>query len=135
MNRSLTNVLFGGISAPAQTDYKIEGSVTQTNVEDTAEALTNAESVIIVVGYGMAVAKAQYAISDITSMLRSKGIKGLRSSIAGDLYVHVQVETPVKLTDQQRDLLKQFERSLTEGGSRHSPQSKSWFDRVKSFFD
>ncbi|KAK3951736.1 NAD(P) transhydrogenase beta subunit, partial [Pseudoneurospora amorphoporcata] len=68
MNRSLTNVLFGGISAP-------KGSVTQTNVEDTAEALANAESVIIVVGYGMAVAKAQHASSDITQMLRSKGIK------------------------------------------------------------
>jgi len=75
MNRSLTNVLFGGIAAPTTSDYKIEGSVTQTTVEDTAEALTNAESVIIVVGYGMAVAKAQYAISDITNMLRSKGIK------------------------------------------------------------
>ncbi|KAL1840063.1 hypothetical protein VTJ49DRAFT_839 [Mycothermus thermophilus] len=75
MNRSLVNVLFGGIAGPAQTDYKIEGSVTQTNVEETADALTNAESVIIVVGYGMAVAKAQYAISDITRMLRSKGIK------------------------------------------------------------
>ena len=70
-----------------------------------------------------------------TFRLRSKGIKGLRSSIAGDLYVHVQVETPVKLTDQQRDILKQFEKSLSEGGARHSPQSKSWFDRVKSFFD
>ncbi|KAK0629563.1 NAD(P) transhydrogenase beta subunit-domain-containing protein [Bombardia bombarda] len=75
MNRSLVNVLFGGISAPATSDYKIEGSVTQTSVDDTAEALTNAESVIIVVGYGMAVAKAQYAISDITQMLRSKGVK------------------------------------------------------------
>ncbi|TDZ19178.1 NAD(P) transhydrogenase [Colletotrichum orbiculare MAFF 240422] len=74
MNRSLTNVLFGGISAPQQTDYKMEGSVTQTNVEDTAEALVNAENVIIVVGYGMAVAKAQYAISEITSMLRAKNI-------------------------------------------------------------
>ncbi|KAK2027280.1 NAD(P) transhydrogenase beta subunit [Colletotrichum zoysiae] len=74
MNRSLTNVLFGGISAPAQTDYKMEGAVTQTNVEDTAEALVNAENVIIVVGYGMAVAKAQYAISEITAMLRAKGI-------------------------------------------------------------
>ncbi|SAK44592.1 chaperone protein DnaJ [Caballeronia fortuita] len=70
-----------------------------------------------------------------TFRLRGKGIKGLRSSIAGDLYVHVQVETPVKLTDQQRDLLKQFEKSLEQGGARHSPQSKSWFDRVKSFFD
>ncbi|KAL2875296.1 hypothetical protein SGCOL_009459 [Colletotrichum sp. CLE4] len=75
MNRSLTNVLFGGISStPAQTDYKMEGVVTQTNVEDTAEALVNAENVIIVVGYGMAVAKAQYAISEITGMLRAKGI-------------------------------------------------------------
>ncbi|KAF6845079.1 NAD(P) transhydrogenase, mitochondrial [Colletotrichum musicola] len=74
MNRSLTNVLFGGISAPTQSDYKIEGAVTQTNVEDTAEALVNAENVIIIVGYGMAVAKAQYAISEITSMLRAKGI-------------------------------------------------------------
>ncbi|RYP21269.1 hypothetical protein DL765_002318 [Monosporascus sp. GIB2] len=74
MNRSLTNVLFGGISAPATADYKIEGSVTQTSAEDTAEALVNAENVIIVVGYGMAVAKAQYAISEITNMLRAKGI-------------------------------------------------------------
>ncbi|KAI1169011.1 NAD(P) transhydrogenase mitochondrial precursor [Nemania serpens] len=74
MNRSLTNVLFGGISAPATTDYKVEGTVVQTNVDDTAEALINAENVIIVVGYGMAVAKAQYAISEITKMLRSKGI-------------------------------------------------------------
>ncbi|KAI0169711.1 NAD(P) transhydrogenase mitochondrial precursor [Hypoxylon sp. FL1284] len=75
MNRSLTNVLFGGISAPATTDYKIEGSVTQTNVDETAEALVGSESVIIIVGYGMAVAKAQYAISEITSMLRAKGIR------------------------------------------------------------
>ncbi|KAJ2901940.1 uncharacterized protein MKZ38_001241 [Zalerion maritima] len=74
MNRSLTNVLFGGITTPTTGDYKIEGSVTQTNVEDTAESLLNAENVIIVVGYGMAVAKAQYAISEFTAMLRSKGI-------------------------------------------------------------
>ena len=73
MNRSLTNVLFGGISAPTTTEYKMEGTVTQTNVEETAEALANAESVIIVVGYGMAVAKAQYAISEIMSALRAKG--------------------------------------------------------------
>ena len=76
MNRSLINVLFGGLSTPTtQSNYKIDGSVTQTTAEDTADALVNAESVIIVVGYGMAVAKAQYAISEITRMLRSKGIK------------------------------------------------------------
>ncbi|KAI1438260.1 NAD(P) transhydrogenase mitochondrial precursor [Xylaria sp. CBS 124048] len=74
MNRSLTNVLFGGISTPTTSDFKVEGTVVQTNVDETAEALINAENVIIVVGYGMAVAKAQYAISEITRMLRSKGI-------------------------------------------------------------
>ncbi|QUC22849.1 uncharacterized protein UV8b_07090 [Ustilaginoidea virens] len=75
MNRSLTNVLFGGISTPAQTkEYKPQGVVTQTNVEDLVDALLNSESVILVVGYGMAVAKAQYAISSIVSQLRSKGI-------------------------------------------------------------
>jgi NAD/NADP transhydrogenase beta subunit len=50
------------------------GSITKTTVEDTVEALSNADSVILVVGYGMAVAKAQYAISDICAMLRAKGI-------------------------------------------------------------
>ena len=74
MNRSITNVLFGGIAAPVQSDYKIEGQITKTTVDETVEALTNAENVILVVGYGMAVAKAQYAISDITRMLRAKGV-------------------------------------------------------------
>jgi NAD(P) transhydrogenase len=48
MNRSLTNVLFGGIAAPAESDYKIEGQITKTTIDDTVDALTNAESVIIV---------------------------------------------------------------------------------------
>ncbi|KAB8252348.1 NAD(P) transhydrogenase beta subunit-domain-containing protein [Aspergillus flavus] len=73
MNRSLTNVLFGGIAAP-QEAKKIEGQVTQISIDDTVDALANAENVIIVVGYGMAVAKAQYAISEITRMLRAKGV-------------------------------------------------------------
>lgn len=47
MNRSLTNVLFGGIAAPQQVK-KIEGEVVQATVDDTVEALSNAESVIIV---------------------------------------------------------------------------------------
>jgi NAD(P) transhydrogenase len=74
MNRSLTNVLFGGIAPVADSDYKIEGSITKTTIEETSDALATAESVIIVVGYGMAVAKAQYAISEIVKMLRSKGV-------------------------------------------------------------
>lgn len=75
MNRSLTNVLFGGIAAPQQGQKKIEGQITQVTVDDTVEALSNAESVIIVVGYGMAVAKAQYALAEIVQMLRARGVK------------------------------------------------------------
>jgi H+-translocating NAD(P) transhydrogenase len=74
MNRSLTNVLFGGIAPSDNSEFQIEGSVTKTTVEETADALATAESVIIVVGYGMAVAKAQYAISDIVRMLRSRNV-------------------------------------------------------------
>lgn len=74
MNRSLTNVLFGGISAPAQTQKKIEGEVTQTTIDDTVEALSSAENVIIIVGYGMAVAKAQYALAEIVRLLRARGV-------------------------------------------------------------
>ncbi|THU88417.1 PNTB-domain-containing protein [Dendrothele bispora CBS 962.96] len=75
MNRSLVNVLFGGISAPAtQETTKIEGTITKTTVDDTVDALSNADNVILVVGYGMAVAKAQYAISEICSILRSRGV-------------------------------------------------------------
>ncbi|KOS17185.1 NAD(P) transhydrogenase [Escovopsis weberi] len=76
MNRSLTNVLFGGLSTPTGVqEFKPEGQVTETTVDDVADQLINAESVIIIVGYGMAVAKAQYALSSIVQTLRSKGIK------------------------------------------------------------
>ncbi|KAJ3725863.1 NAD(P) transhydrogenase [Lentinula raphanica] len=74
MNRSLTNVLFGGIGTTTTQETKIEGTITKTRVEDTVDALANAENVILVVGYGMAVAKAQYAISDFVSILRSRGV-------------------------------------------------------------
>ena len=50
MNRSLPNVLFGGIAPVDNSDYKMEGSITKTNIEDTADALATADSVIIVVG-------------------------------------------------------------------------------------
>jgi len=40
----------------------------------------------------------------------------------------------VRLTDEQKDLLRQFEASLAQGGEKHSPNSRSWTERVKSFF-
>ena len=66
--------------------------------------------------------------------LRGRGIKGVRSSSNGDLYCHITVETPVKLTEHQRKLLKQLDESLEKGGGKHSPNEKSWFDKAKDFF-
>jgi molecular chaperone DnaJ len=66
--------------------------------------------------------------------LRGKGIKGLRSSYPGDLYCHITVETPVKLNEEQKRLLRELDESLKKGGDRHSPQAKSWLDKAKEFF-
>ncbi len=66
--------------------------------------------------------------------LRGKGIKGVRSSYPGDLYCHIAVETPVKLTEHQRKLLKELDESLKKGGSKHSPTEESWSDKLKGFF-
>jgi molecular chaperone DnaJ len=66
--------------------------------------------------------------------LRGRGIKGVRSAIAGDLYCHVNVETPVKLTEHQRKLLKELDDSFTKGGTKHSPHDKGWFEKAKAFF-
>ena len=69
-----------------------------------------------------------------TFRLRGKGIKGVRSSYPGDLYCHVSVETPVKITEHQRKLLKELDESFRKGGERHSPNAKSWTDRMKNIF-
>ena len=69
-----------------------------------------------------------------TFRLRGKGIKGLRSSYPGDLYCHVTVETPVKITEHQRKLLRELDESFRKSGDRHSPNAKSWTDRVKDLF-
>src|SRR5439155_4806275 len=69
-----------------------------------------------------------------TFRLRGKGIKGVRSSYPGDLYCHISVETPVKLTEHQRKLLKELDESIRKSGDRHSPNSKSWSDRMKDLF-
>ncbi len=70
-----------------------------------------------------------------TFRLRGKGIKGVRSGFAGDLFCHVIVETPVKLTDRQKELMREFDQLTLAGGAKHSPQSKTWMDKVKEFFE
>jgi len=66
--------------------------------------------------------------------LRGKGIKPLRASDYGDLMVHVVVETPVKLTEHQKKLLKEFDASTQADAGKHSPKNKSWVDKAKDFF-
>jgi len=66
--------------------------------------------------------------------LRGKGIKGVRSASHGDLHCHVIVETPVKLTERQTELLREFESISKEDSDRHNPRAKSWMDKVKDFF-
>ena len=67
--------------------------------------------------------------------LRGKGVKNVRSSHLGDLYIKVLTETPVNLTSKQKSLLEELQQSLEQGGDKHSPQSGSWKDKIKSFFD
>ena len=66
--------------------------------------------------------------------LRGKGIKGVRASYPGDLYCHITVETPVKLTEHQRKLLRELDESLKKGGDKHSPSEAGWADKLKNLF-
>ncbi|MBT8132434.1 MAG: molecular chaperone DnaJ [Gammaproteobacteria bacterium] len=67
--------------------------------------------------------------------LRGKGVKPVRGHAQGDLHCRVVVETPVSLSREQKDLLRQFDDSLNADSSRHNPRSRSWVDGVKTFFE
>jgi len=69
-----------------------------------------------------------------TFRLRGKGIKGVRSQRPGDLLCTVRVETPVNLSDRQKELLRELE-DEAGGGNGSYPQSKSWWDKVRDFLD
>lgn len=99
MNRSILNVVFGGWGANgavanAEACAVTEaGHIKETSVEETAGDLLASQSVIIVPGYGMAVARAQHAVREVTDILRGKGIK-VRFAIhpvAGRLPGHMNV--------------------------------------------
>ena len=67
--------------------------------------------------------------------LRGKGVGSVRGTGVGDLFCKVQVETPVKLDEDQKELLRKFDESLQSRSSRHSPRARSWLDGVRNFFD
>ena len=66
--------------------------------------------------------------------LRGKGIKNVRSHVHGDLMCHVVVETPVNLTERQKELLREFEESASGNATRHNPKAQGWMDKVRDFF-
>ncbi len=65
--------------------------------------------------------------------MRGKGVVPIRGGSTGDLLCRVMVETPVKLNEEQKDILRQFQASLK--GEKHSPRKKNWFENVKTFFE
>jgi molecular chaperone DnaJ len=66
--------------------------------------------------------------------LRNKGIRPVRGSVTGDLFCHVQIETPVNITSRQKELLKEFEEIRVKNASKQSPKEAGFFDKLKSFF-
>lgn len=67
--------------------------------------------------------------------LRGKGVKSVRSHRQGDLMCKVVIETPVKLSKDQKELLTQFQTSYKTSNTENNPKSSSWLDGVKEFFD
>lgn len=95
MNRSFISVILGGFGQTSSSSAALDGDQTvhETSVEELAEELRNADSVIIVPGYGMAVAQAQNGVSEITKSLRDRGVKvrfGIHP-VAGRLPGHMNV--------------------------------------------
>ncbi|MCX7696561.1 MAG: NAD(P)(+) transhydrogenase (Re/Si-specific) subunit beta [Bacteroidales bacterium] len=93
MNRSFLSVILGGFGETAIASSKVEGEVKPITPEETVSLLEEANSIVIVPGYGMAVAKAQYPISELTNKLREQG-KTVRFGIhpvAGRLPGHMNV--------------------------------------------
>jgi NAD(P) transhydrogenase subunit beta len=93
MNRSFISVILGGFGGPAGEQMAVEGEQIAIDVEGVASALDEADSVIIIPGYGMAVAQAQQTVAELTRRLRAKG-KNVRFAIhpvAGRLPGHMNV--------------------------------------------
>jgi len=78
MNRSLISVIFGGygtLSTGGGQALKVTGTHVESSVDEVSDWMVNAKTVIIVPGYGLCVAKAQYAIAELTKLLTERGVK------------------------------------------------------------
>lgn len=117
MNRSISNVLIGGFGdgAGKKTAKKVQGTATEVDADDVIELMTNAKSMIIVPGYGMAVAHAQHAIADLTKKLRARGtnVRFAIHPVAGRLPGHMNVllaeaAVPYDITFAMDDINQDF---------------------------
>jgi NAD(P) transhydrogenase len=119
MNRSLYNVIFGKWVAPtAKGEKKEKQEHVETNVEQIAEIIANSKSVVIVPGYGLAVGKAQYAIAEITRLLKEKNISvkfaihPVAGRMPGQLNVLLaEVGIPYDIVFEMEDINEEFKKT------------------------
>ena len=67
--------------------------------------------------------------------MRDKGVQPVRGGPAGDLFCRVVVETPIRLSGEQKEALRKFDESLRRDRKQHSPRQQTWLDGVKQFFE
>ncbi len=118
MNRSFFNVIlggFGGETATAVSGAAVQRSVKTGSADDAAFVLSNAETVVIVPGYGLAVARAQHAVKELAAKLTAKGItvKYAIHPVAGRMPGHMNVllaeaEVPYDQVHEMEDINGEF---------------------------
>jgi len=119
MNRSLYNVIFGKWVAPtAKGEVKEKLEHIETSVDAVADIIASSKSVIIVPGYGLAVGKAQYAISEVTKLLKSKNISvkfaihPVAGRMPGQLNVLLaEVGIPYDIVFEMEDINEEFSKT------------------------
>ena len=120
MNRSIANVLFGAFGAAVQQSTKSASglSVNATSVEDAAVQLAYAQNVIVVPGYGLAVAQAQHQVRELADLIDKKGgtVKYAIHPVAGRMPGHMNVllaeaNSPYDKLFDMEDINSEFERA------------------------
>ncbi len=93
MNRTLTNVLFSGFGSTTEGEVKVQGEMKGSSLEDAYYVLEAARSVVIIPGYGMAVAQAQHAVKELGALLEANGaeVRYAIHPVAGRMPGHMNV--------------------------------------------
>ena len=67
--------------------------------------------------------------------LRGKGVQSYRDRVLGDLFCNIQIETPVNLNADQKNILESFEESINKSKKEHRPNKNKWTESLKNFFN